>query len=240
MPTRGPNEDFVEFAHKLSRQPSLLQTLNAIVHEAVRTVPGTQDASISVRRRQRYETAASTGELPRTVDEIQYRSGEGPCLSSLEDGRYYCCDDLATDERWPRFGPRAVAATSVVSMASYRLFMEDEKILGALNLFSRLPAAFADLKPSLLAGLAMHSAVALAGANDREKARNMGEALESNRTIGVAIGVLMMAQKVTREDSFMLLRLTSQRQHRKLLDLAQEVIETGQLAPETKTHRRNP
>ncbi|MDQ1743320.1 MAG: hypothetical protein QOE23_1659, partial [Pseudonocardiales bacterium] len=49
----------------------------------------------------------------------------------------------------------------------------------------------------------------------------------SNRQIGVAMGVLMSRQHVTRQQAFDLLRIASQHSHRKLADVAMDVCDTG-------------
>jgi hypothetical protein len=59
------------------------------------------------------------------------------------------------------------------------------------------------------------------------RAANLDVALESNREIGVAIGVLMSQHKLTRQHAFDVLREASQRTHRKLRDVAADVTETG-------------
>jgi DNA-binding response OmpR family regulator len=61
------------------------------------------------------------------------------------------------------------------------------------------------------------------------EAANLRVALSSNRQIGVAIGVLMNGLKVDNQEGFDLLRQSSQRLHRKLRDIADEVVLTGAL-----------
>ena len=61
------------------------------------------------------------------------------------------------------------------------------------------------------------------------EAANLRVALSSNRQIGVAIGVLMNRMKVDNQEGFDLLRQSSQRLHRKLRDIADEVVLTGAL-----------
>ena len=56
---------------------------------------------------------------------------------------------------------------------------------------------------------------------------NLQIALASNRRIGVAIGVLMSQQRITETAAFDLLREASQRTHRKLRDIAEDVVLTG-------------
>jgi GAF domain-containing protein len=112
---------------------------------------------------------------------------------------------------------------------SHRLFLEEDDILGALNLYSSKPAAFAEQSLSVLDHLATHSAIALAKAGARDEAAQLRCALESNRRIGVAIGIIMATYKTTETQGFDLLRIASQHSHRKLRDIADDVITTGEL-----------
>jgi hypothetical protein len=60
---------------------------------------------------------------------------------------------------------------------------------------------------------------------------NLEIALASNRDIGTAIGILMNSQLVTQEEAFTMLRVASQHTHRKLREVANDVIFTGVLTP---------
>jgi len=60
---------------------------------------------------------------------------------------------------------------------------------------------------------------------------NLEIALASNRDIGTAIGILMNSQLVTQDEAFTMLRVASQHTHRKLREVANEVIFTGALIP---------
>ena len=71
---------------------------------------------------------------------------------------------------------------------------------------------------------------AIARAADREQKDHLTNALASNRKIGAAIGILMATHKITEQQAFDALRLASQHSHRKLHDIAFEVVDTGQLA----------
>jgi len=61
------------------------------------------------------------------------------------------------------------------------------------------------------------------------KATNLHRALETNREIGAAMGILMARHQLTSDQAFDLLRRTSQRAHRKIVAIAVDVIETGEL-----------
>jgi hypothetical protein len=61
------------------------------------------------------------------------------------------------------------------------------------------------------------------------KTDNLHRALNSNREIGAAMGILMARHNLTSDQAFDLLRRTSQSEHRKVVAIAAEVIETGAL-----------
>jgi AmiR/NasT family two-component response regulator len=58
---------------------------------------------------------------------------------------------------------------------------------------------------------------------------NLIKAQASNREIGMAMGVLMSRHRLTQAQAFDLLRMASQHTHRKLREIAAEVVETGML-----------
>lgn len=70
----------------------------------------------------------------------------------------------------------------------------------------------------------------------RERAANLEVALESNREIGAAIGILMARHAITSEHAFHLLRRASQLAHRKLRDIADDVVLTGCLPGAPSPH----
>jgi hypothetical protein len=61
------------------------------------------------------------------------------------------------------------------------------------------------------------------------KIKNLEIALHSSREIGAAIGVVMVQHRTTADRAFDLLREHSQRTHRKLRDIAADVLLTGSL-----------
>jgi GAF domain-containing protein len=241
MPERARADKFAEIARELACQPDLATALQAVVEYAVRTIESAEHAAITVKRgQQAYRTVASTGKLPLAVDDLQYAAGTGPCLEALESHHVVRVDDLATDNRWPAFAQRAAASTAVASMMSHRLFLESDDTIGALNLYSSRVAAFAETDPSMLDILATHCAIALAKAAEHDQNEHLRTALDTNRDIGIAIGVLMTSMLITKVQAFDLLRIASQHGHRKLRDVALEVIDTGVLpGADLLAHRAN-
>lgn len=224
-------------ARELATQPDLAATLQAIVEHARRSIDGAEFAAITVQTSggDRYQTVACSDELPKQVDQLQYDAGQGPCLTALDQGATCWSDDVAIDQRWPEFGPAAEKLTGVRSMLSHPLFLEEDDSLGALNLYAKKPAAFTEDSMSALIVLATHSAIAIARAAAQEQSQHLQIALASNRTIGIAIGIIMTKHLITSDQAFDALRVASQHAHRKLADVASDVVETGQLVLPSRT-----
>jgi hypothetical protein len=214
---------------KIAETKSSDDALRVITAQCLDVVEGAQDAGVTRARDVGFETVAETGDVPLAVDALQYELGSGPCVDAAIERTVYRTGDLHADARWPDFGHRAADEVGVQSMLSFRLFFEDDDYIAALNMYSKELHAFSD--DALMAGLAVSMFGALSVTNSRHQARivNLERALESNRDIGVAIGVLMALHKVTRQQAFDLLRVASQRLHRKLAHIAHEVAETGLL-----------
>jgi hypothetical protein len=77
-------------------------------------------------------------------------------------------------------------------------------------------------------------------ATAREKIANLERALTSNRRIGAAVGILMYRHKITYDQAFELLRVASQESHRKLHDIAEDVLTLGQISLPHGLHRIQP
>jgi AmiR/NasT family two-component response regulator len=72
--------------------------------------------------------------------------------------------------------------------------------------------------------LAVHAAVAVAGAEHEE---NLRTAMSSRDVIGQAKGILMERHKLTADQAFGVLARVSQELNRKLADVARELTDTG-------------
>jgi GAF domain-containing protein len=218
-------EQLSSLARSLEMQADLQATLDTVVRAAVGTVPGATEASISeVQHRRDVKTLAASGELSRAVDHAQYDFGEGPCLDSLYEQETVRLSDLNTEQRWPRFVARA-RELGVGSMLAVQLFVDGEN-LGALNLFSRQPRAFDDESEHVALLFASHAAVAMSG----ERARgHLQAAVTTREVIGQAQGILMERFRITAEMALHMLMLASQDSNRKLRDIADELVATGEL-----------
>ena len=204
---------------------------------AVERVPGAEHASITIGTEDHYETRAATSELVRRADQLQYELQSGPCVAAAENEAVYNSAHLATDSRWPEFGRRAATELGMRSLYAVRLFLETEAdTVAAVNMYATRPEAFGPGSEAIGLLLATHGALAVASAASQERVTNLLTALKSNREIGVAMGILMDQQKLTRDQAFDLLRMVSQATHRKIAEIAIEVADTG-LLPAIPTRR---
>jgi hypothetical protein len=103
-----------------------------------------------------------------------------------------------------------------------------------------LDAATAEAVQIAAATLGAHLALLRRLAAERDRVANLTVALETNRRIGAALGIIMAQRKVTDDQAFDLLRTVSQRRHVKLRELADEVVLTGELPEPPPGRPRHP
>ncbi|MGY1836698.1 ANTAR domain-containing protein [Blastococcus sp. SYSU DS0510] len=205
--------------------------LGDITAIAARAIPGAEAVSTTLIRADKPFTAAYCGEMALVADEFQYAEDGGPCIDAGRGGVVLRVDDMGTEERWPRYITR-VRETEVRSSLSIPLPYQGSWI-GALNIYSTQPAAFATPE-ALAAGLETAEVIAVAVANAdahaqlADQARNMRLAMESRAVIEQAKGVLMAQQHVDAEQAFEILRQASQRYNRKLRDIAVGIVAGAQ------------
>ncbi|RBY92590.1 GAF and ANTAR domain-containing protein [Blastococcus sp. TF02A-30] len=209
----------------------LEEVLTEITGIAAQGIPGAESVSTTLLRDDKAFTAAHHGEMALHADELQYEEGYGPCMDAGRGGVVLRIDDTSTEERWPRYVPRAREA-GVRSSLSVPLPFQGTSI-GALNIYSTRPAAFASAE-SLEAGLEVAEAIAIAVVNATahaelgEQARNLRLAMQSRAVIEQAKGVLMAQRHVDADQAFEILREASQRYNRKLRDIAAGIVEGTQ------------
>ena len=214
--------------------------LERLTDLVTRVLSNAEHAGITLIRHRRHpHTMAATDQLPREVDHLQYELNEGPCLAASTGHDVVLSRDLAVEERWNRFSEHCVELTGIRSMLSVRLALSDHD-RAALNFYSGRVDAFDD--DDLMTGAVLAPFVALHVERilHQRDVADLSLALESNRQIGIAIGILMNQLRITEKEAFDRLRVTSQHLNRKLREIAEEVRFTGELPelPPTRAERR--
>ena len=100
--------------------------------------------------------------------------------------------------------------------------------VGALNFYSRASAGFSDDDVEVGLQFAAHAAIVLANAQAYWDAHQLSEdllqAMKSRAAIEQAKGILMGAQRCNADDAFQILVRASQRENRKLREIADEIV----------------
>ena len=216
-------QQLADAARSMQGWASTQQTLDKVVVVATEMIHGCDLAGISVVHPGGIDTPAGSDEALRRIDELQFTLKEGPCFDALRTHETVHSRDLATDERWPTWGPLVAKEIGVVCIVSYRLFTSADT-LGAMNLYSRSHEAFDPDDVYNGQALAAHVAVALAASQNAEHL----ELAISNRTvIGRAEGILMERFNIPPDQAFAVLRRVSQHRNVKLNRVAEELVRTG-------------
>ena len=115
--------------------------------------------------------------------------------------------------------------------------LDDGRVIGVMQQVEDVTKVAHDPATAAVdAALLTRLAVALAGANAQlaaveDQNRQLREALESNRVIGVAVGIIMSQQGLDRDQALQTLRTHSQRHNRKVRELAEQVALAGDDRP---------
>ncbi|WP_007025626.1 GAF and ANTAR domain-containing protein [Saccharomonospora iraqiensis] len=224
-----PAEDLTAVLSKIARtlepEADVDRAVEHIVRAAAATVPGADEAGVSLLESGTMRSVAPSSDVVAHLDQLQHRLHEGPCVDAIHERPVYRTGDIGADPRWPRFG-REAASSGVSSMLGFKLFTSTSTI-GALNLYSWRTDAFDDDAERIGELFAAHAAVALAGS---QGLAHLHVALRTRDTIGMAKGILMERHGVDADRAFALLVEASQHANLKLRDAAEWLV--SQFRPE--------
>jgi GAF domain-containing protein len=228
VPAVGQVLDFAaalaDVARSWRSERELNALLGAIVRDATIIVPSVRRASIWVQSSKRAGGAiARTDGVIAAVDEVQCELGQGPSIDAAARHDSFRTGELATDSRWPAFGPRA-AALDLHSMLALPLYVVGLR-LGALNFASDRRGAFDDRTEQLGLLFAAHAAVAVDACRRQEQ---LGEALSARDIIGQAKGIITHRNRVSADAAFAMLVQMSQETNLRLREVAEYVVERAE------------
>jgi hypothetical protein len=181
---------------------------------------------ITLVRRKRPVSIASSGRDARVLDELQNRFGDGPCLTAIREHTSVLVPDTDADSRWPEY-LEVVRQHSIGSILGVPFDLEGEAG-AALNLYARSAHAFSGEaidraeKYASRASKALNLSVRMAHLSETRD--NLKAAMESRTTIDLAIGVIMGQNRCSQEAAFKILRNASSARNLKLRDVAASII----------------
>lgn len=218
---------FVDIADTLVADFDLVDFLHALTSYAAE-ISGAEAVGLMLADHHgtlRFMTASNeSGEM---LELLQLQAGEGPCLDCFTQQRPVVNADLGSaEDRWPQFAPAAIeAGFHSVHAVPMRL---REHYIGALNLFGHSEERFSDDDVRVVQALADVATIALLQERAVTRAETLTEqlqgALNSRIVIERAKGALAQQEGTTPADAFQLLRTRARSTHRRLVDVAAEVL----------------
>jgi GAF domain-containing protein len=226
LPGPDPRTAFAELSKIMLGTQPLDEVLGRIAELAKRTIPEVAEASVTLVRGREVSSVVFTGPLAVDLDERQYDAGFGPCVDAAASGATIAIPDTSASTDYPDFA-RMAYRRGITSTLSVGLPVE-RRIIGALNLYGNSGQPFEEASSELAHAFAGYAAVAVANAgvyaSTAELARNLQRALESRGVIDQAKGILMAQHRLSPDAAFALLAEQSQRDNRKLRDLAADIV----------------
>lgn len=211
-----------ELARGIAAPRRLEQVLAEVTAMAVEVIPGADIAGVLlVSKGGEFESLADTDGLAAQLDKLQHDFGEGPCTEAALQETIVRSDDLRTEPRWPKYAPAAVEL-GVLSSMSFKLYTAD-RTAGALNLFGHRPNVWDAEAETIGSVFAAHAAAAILAGSHAEQ---LYSAVSTRDRIGQAKGIIMERFGVDDVRAFDLLRMLSQENQMKLVDIAQRIIDT--------------
>ncbi|MEO7836258.1 MAG: GAF and ANTAR domain-containing protein [Acidimicrobiales bacterium] len=187
---------------------------------------------------------ASSSETMRVVELFELQAQEGPCPDSFRTGEPVIHEDLTSiDMRWPKFSRFALDA-GFVSVHAVPMRLRGD-VIGALNLFRAEPGELQEADAVAARALADVATIAILQHRAIERTQTVNDqlahALNSRVVIEQAKGVLAERAGLDMEQAFSQLRCHARDHNRRLVDVAQALIEghlsAGALDPARSANR---
>jgi transcriptional regulator with GAF, ATPase, and Fis domain len=232
-----PTDAFAQLGRIKLSETDLNGVLQQVADLAKRTIPGVNEASVTLVEGKGAHTPAFTGALALALDESQYELGHGPCLAAASSTTTQAIADMTSENRWPGWTSRALQAGAHSSL-SIGLPVQ-EAVTGALNLYAIKPHAFGDDAVAAAKTFASYATVAMANAYlydvKTTLAQHMEMAMKSRAVIEQAKGIIMGDRRCTADEAFTILTKLSQDTNHKVRDVAAALVAR---ATTTKPPRR--
>ncbi len=189
-----PAEAFSEIGRIKLDATDLDGVLARIGALAERTIPRTDEVSVTLVQGPTRRTAAFTSERARDLDLVQYERDRGPCLDASASGDTILVPATAAEERWPGWAEQAY---------------DDEAV--------DLARTFAAYAAVAVANAHLYDSTAAL-------AEQMRAAMANRAVIEQAKGIIMGERRCSPDEAFALLSKVSQDSNRKVRDVAAALV----------------
>jgi GAF domain-containing protein len=206
---------------------TLAETLTRVAELTQQALPAAAFVGLTLNVDGRDRTPVFTDGLAPEIDQAQYDTDDGPCLTAFREGRSTAIEDTAEPGRWEAFR-KSARAHGIRSTLSLPLLVDPKPAVGAMNLYAGVPRGFSGSDRQTGELFAAQAAIVLANAqaylDAQELSANLTQAMQSRAVIEQAKGILMGAQGISADDAFNVLVKASQRENRKLRDIASRIV----------------
>jgi GAF domain-containing protein len=194
-------------------------------------IPHADIVSITVLTWPDARTAAHTDVLALTLDQHQYDTGRGPCLTAALQREPVRTEISAETDRWPEFA-QAAQQVGVHASLSVPLLVggldDEQELVGSLNIYSYTASAFDPFDEALMRLFSVAAGQAITNArrwqHSRETVTQLEGALLSRSDIDMAKGALIARHGCNPDEAFATLVDQSQRRNVRLHVIAHELL----------------
>lgn len=176
------------------------------------------------------------------LEAAQEEAGEGPCVDSLIHDVVVMTSDIATDPRWPVVS-EAVGGLGIHAVLGVPIHIGGSTV-GSLNTYRDRAGEWHN---SEVAAIQAHARVieellgtAILAREKHTIAEQLRHALESRVVIERAVGVVMARRGIDAVGAFNELRLEARSQRRRVVDVAQSLIDEFSVATGDAAHPDTP
>jgi GAF domain-containing protein len=226
------NRTFVELADTLVNHYDVTDLLHTLAARCVELFEVDAAGLMLADEHGTLRVVGSSNEATRMLELFEIQSQEGPCLDCYRTGQVVIAEDLAHDQRWPRFRQEALGSGFRAALA-VPLSLRDD-IIGALNLFRAQPGGLDGDDLAACRALADVAAIALIQERALREAKlvagQLQVALNSRVVIEQAKGIVAGVANVDMDAAFKLLRGYARAENLLLVDVARDLAE-GRLSP---------
>jgi GAF domain-containing protein len=160
------------------------------------------------------------------LEELQIKHGEGPCVDAFEEKELVHADDLAAEDRWPKFCPAAVERGLRAVLASPIPY--NQHAIGVVVVFSAKAQPWSPEGELALVAFTDLAALTIANTMQSEQRGELAEqlqrALDARVVIEQAKGALVAREGLSEREAFERMRRQARSQRRRVVEVAAEVM----------------
>lgn len=221
-------EVFVSLADTLVADFHIVDLVHTLVTRCVDVLDVDEAGLVLAHGSEGLQVLASTSERSGLIETLQLETREGPCVEAYSTGAVVTMDDIAApSDRWQRFRELAVRhGFRSVHAVPLRL---RGRTIGALNLFRERTGPLNEDDATVAQALADVATIGIVQERivheHRQIRDRLQRALDERVVIEQATGVIAQSRNVPVDVAFTRLRDNARRTGRRLLEVAQGVID---------------